>query len=138
MKKFYEAFEGTFGSERWLVLTESDQTTDLLRRCRPPSWALCTMRPGSTLNRTLSEDEEDVHTLQIVCGNPQDKGWRYERIVILQRGEADQVAPLVEAFRDRIPELVGEGRLLLAAVRVDASEDEIINTILTGTTVVSS
>src|SRR3972149_7916993 len=98
MKKFYEVFAGTVEGKGWLVLTDSDQTTDLLIWCRPRSWAVCTMRPGSTLNRTPLEDEEDVHTLQMVCGDPKNKGWRYEKVFILHRGDADQVAPLIESI----------------------------------------
>lgn len=124
---FYEAYTSECSyTFRELILTDSDATSRAIRLFRPFSWALFAVRLEST--PSTPEQVESVpraNALLQACLSLGAGVHRYDRVVILQRGAADEIAPLVDFLRERRSQMFVERRVFLAQIGDAINPEEI-------------
>ena len=109
---------------REMLLTDSEETSNAIRQFRPFSWALWATRLAAVPStQEQAAQQASTSELLLMC-TPSARGLhRYDRVVIVQRGEDDCIGALVEFFRRCLPQIINEKRLFLARVPEDLGEE---------------
>ena len=117
------------GLYRELLVADSQDTLERVKYYRHSKYQAVTaarMERVPANEQECQEVDEAQLLLTVLATSVRQEGiHRYDKVIILKRGEADNIEELVQFFRSWIPRLIREGRVFVATMpeRVELNEE---------------